>query len=148
MIKFEDAAKAEALIGYVFTDKSLLECALTHSSYVNECGGQSNERLEYLGDSILNFIVAEMLFNATPDDEGVLTELRKELVSKSPLAAAVREMGLIKYYRMGKGAKSEFNKAKDKPVSNIFEAVLGAVYLDGGMDEAKSFVKRNLLDKV
>ena len=143
-----ELSEVEKIIGYVFKNRSLLNQALTNESYVNEHGGTGNERLEFLGDGLLNFIVAEMLFNATPDDEGVLTELRKELVSKSPLAAAVREMGLIKYYRMGKGAKSEFNKAKDKPVSNIFEAVLGAVYLDGGMDEAKSFVKRNLLDKV
>ena len=65
-------SRAESIIGYVFSDKSLLLCALTYKSYVNEYGGESNERLEYLGDSVLNLIAAELLYRATPADEGVL----------------------------------------------------------------------------
>lgn len=86
-------SRAESIIGYVFSDKSLLLCALTYKSYVNEYGGESNERLEYLGDSVLNLIAAELLYRATPADEGVLTELRKGIVSRKPLAAAVKKDG-------------------------------------------------------
>ncbi len=141
-------AAAEKAIGYTFADKSLLVCALTHKSYVNENGGISNGRLEYLGDSVLNLIVAEYLYSVCPDDEGTLTEVRKTLVSRTPLCHAVRDMGLLDFYRMGKGAKVQLSGFGEKPVSDICESVLGAIYLDGGLDSARSFVKIHLLDKI
>ena len=93
----QDPKSAEKIIGYTFRNASLLRCALTHKSFANEYGGESNGRLEYLGDSVLNLIVAELLYRATPEEEGVLTELRQHIVSREPLAAAVREMGLLSY---------------------------------------------------
>lgn len=140
-------SRAESIIGYVFSDKSLLLCALTYKSYVNEYGGESNERLEYLGDSVLNLIAAELLYRATPADEGVLTELRKGIVSRKPLAAAVKKMGLLECCRMGKGAKMGLADFGEKPISDLFEAALGAIYLDGGFKPAREFVARHLLSE-
>lgn len=140
----QDIKEAENRIGYSFKDKSLLECALTHKSFANEHGGVSNGRLEYLGDSILNFIVAEHLYANNAGDEGILTESRKALVCETPLAEAVKNMDLLKYYRLGNGAKKSLSDFGDKPTSDVFESVLGAIYLDGGMDCARAFVMSKL----
>lgn len=135
--------QAETIIGYTFLDKRLLETAFTHTSYVNEHGGESNERLEFLGDSILNFLVAEKLYALSEAGEGKLSVMRAELVSKKPLAAAVEELGLIEYLRMGSGAAGE--RVSEKFISNLFEAVVGAIYADSGSLEAcRTFVFRNL----
>lgn len=144
MTDFE-IAEVEEILGYSFRKKELLVCALTHKSYANENGGESNGRLEYLGDSILNFIAAEKLYRTVSNDEGILTEIRKSLVSETPLAAVVREIGLLKYYRLGKGAKMSLSSFGDKPTSDIFEAVLGAIYLDGGLVKARKFVSDKLI---
>ena len=140
----DDFAGVENIIGYTFADKALLQCALTHESYVNERGGESNERLEFLGDSVLNFIVTEDLYALCDQSEGILTDIRQRIVSKEPLAEAVRAMGLLAFYRLGKGAKLDKNNFKDKPISDLFEAVLGAVYIDGGIENARRFVHMHL----
>ncbi len=137
---------AERIIGYGFQDKDLLACALTHSSYANEHGCASNERLEFLGDGILNFLVAESLYFAQASDEGALTKTRAQIVSRAPLAQAVDSMGLLTCYRLGNGARKEF-RIGEKFKSNLFESVLGAIYLDGGMDKARAFVTEYLLKK-
>lgn len=134
-----DYAAAEARIGYVFNDKNLLETALTHSSFVNEHGGQSNERLEFLGDSLVNFLAAEALY-AFGGDEGAMTERRKKLVSRTPLARAVLRMGLDTLLQTGRGESA----LSEKTVSNIFEAVAAAVYLDGGLEACRTFVRQHL----
>ncbi len=139
------AEKVEQIIDYTFSDKALLACALTHKSYANEHGGESNGRLEYLGDSVLNFLVAEHLYSTCECDEGTLTDRRKEIVSETPLADAVRRMGLMAYYRLGKGARMGMAQFGEKPTSDVFESVLGAVYLDGGIQPARAFVMRHLL---
>ncbi|MDE6398400.1 MAG: hypothetical protein K2L51_03675 [Clostridiales bacterium] len=138
-------AEVERILGYTFNDPALLITALTHKSYANEHRTECNGRLEYLGDSVLNLVVAERLFRARPDEEGVLTELRQHIVSRVPLAVAVRNMGLLSYYRLGKGAKEGIEGFGIKPTSDIFEAALGAIYLDGGMDSARKFVEEHLL---
>ncbi len=135
----------ERIIGYVFNDKSLIVSALTHSSFTNEHKNCENyEKLEFLGDSILNFIIAEELFYAAVKDEGEMTARRARLVSRKPLDDAVGKMGLYKYVRFGKGAEmNEF--VSEKKRSDIFESVLAAIYLDSkGLTEPKKFIKEHL----
>lgn len=137
----------ENLIGYEFTDKSLLRQAFTHSSYVNEHGGEANERLEFLGDCVLDFLVGEKLFYDDPTaDEGELSEKRAALVSRMPLARIVDSLRLMNYLRIGAGVdKKNFS---DKNRSNLFEAVVGAIYIDGGLNECKRFLDRHFYPKV
>lgn len=136
-------SEIENIIGYTFKNKSLLETAFTHSSYSNEHVAESNEKLEFLGDSVLNFVVAELLYLTSIEDEGAMTVSRASVVSREPLAAAVEKLGLMKYLRTGVGVQKTTNLST-KFQSNIFEAVLGAVYLDGGMESAKHFVYSHL----
>lgn len=117
-------------IGYEFKNPSILETALTHSSYANEHDCESNERMEFLGDSILNFLVSEKLF-FTGKSEGEMTQLRAKTVSRKPLALAVERLGAMALLRLGEGAKKE-ERVTEKFKSDIFEAVVGAVYLDSG----------------
>lgn len=135
-------SEIEKIIGYEFKDKSLLETAFTHSSYAHQYKTQSNEKLEFLGDSILNFIVAELLFLSSMGDEGQMTEIRAAVVSREPLAAVIRKCGLVDYIRYGNGCEMQYHSVKFD--SNLFEAILGAIYIDGGMDNAKHFVYNNL----
>ena len=133
----------ENIIGYKFRDKKLLECAFTHSSYAHEHGGESNEKLEFLGDSVLNFVVAELLYLTSMEDEGAMTVSRASIVSREPLAAAIEKLGLLDFLRLGAGINTTRNWS-DKFKSNLFEAVLAAIYLDGGIENAKHFVFNHL----
>ena len=133
----------EKIIGYTFRDKALLETAFTHASFSNEHTVDNNERLEFLGDSVLNFIVAELLFYNANDDEGAMTASRASIVSREPLCAAVEKLDILKYLRTGGGFVNSKNWST-KFKSNLFEAVLGAVYLDGGIESAKRFVYNHL----
>ena len=139
----------ESIIGYKFKNMSLLETALTHRSVK---GKISNQNLEFLGDSILGFIIAEVIFRRNPDfDEGAMTGMRKNLVSQKPLADAVSAFGLEKYRRLGKNEHDHNVQKTDKTKCDLYEALLAAIYLDGGMDEARAFVKKtlgNLLEKL
>jgi len=137
----------EEVIGYKFTDKSLLRQAFTHSSYVNEHGGDANERLEFLGDCILDFLVGEKLFYEYPTaDEGELSEKRAARVSRNPLARIVDSLHLMNYLLIGAGVdKKNFS---DKNRSNLFEAVVGAIYIDGGLEACKRFLERRFYPKV
>ena len=138
-----DLSEVESKIGYAFRDRSLLETALTHASYVNEHGGESYERLEFLGDSVLNFVVAEALYRNTGDDEGKLTVLRARTVSKEPLSIAVQKRGLTAYLRTGAGAGND--TVSEKAVSDLFEAIVGAIYVDSGsLEPCKRFVFAHL----
>lgn len=139
----EKSDEIEKIIGYTFRDKSLLETAFTHSSYSNEYNVENNEKLEFLGDSVLNFVIAELLYLTALEDEGAMTVSRASIVSREPLAEAVHRMGLLKYLRIGAGVAHTRNWST-KFKSNLFEAVLGAIYLDGGMENAKYFVYNNL----
>lgn len=137
----------EKRIGYEFKDKSLVEAAFTHASYVNEHRGVANERLEFLGDCVLDFLVGVELFRNAPDaGEGELTARRASVVSREPLARLVREYGFLELLRVGAGVdRSEFDI---KTVSDLYEAVLGAVYLDGGLDAARKFLDKTFFGKV
>lgn len=142
-----DASRVERIIGYEFSDKSLLAAALTHQSYINEHGARetSYQRLEFLGDAILDFVVAEILYFTSSDDAGKMTKDRIRVVSREPLARAVERLGLLDYVRVGRGAKEEAFKM-DKPKSDLFESVLAAIYIDSkkNIDAARKFIQDNL----
>lgn len=137
-------ALCEKIIGYSFKNKDILINAFTHASYSNEHKKlKSNERLEFLGDSLLGFIVSEALYDNSTDDEGKLTLKKQALVSKKPLSKSVIDAGLNEFLLLGEGEKSSSQKIN--LAENLFESIVAAIYLDGGIDNAKKFVF-NFLD--
>ncbi|MBQ2964511.1 MAG: ribonuclease III [Clostridia bacterium] len=140
-----DLKSFQQKIDYKFNNEELLLTALTHSSYANECGGAFNERLEFLGDSVLGFISAEFFFsNRKSMPEGELTKLRAATVCEKSLFGFAKEIDLGSYIRLGKGETNTGGRERPSILSDAFEAVIAAIYLDGGMDEAKKFVLRFL----
>lgn len=132
-------------LGYTFKNEALLERALTHSSYANEhhLTTGDNERLEFLGDSVLGFITAEHLFkNHRQSQEGDLTRLRAYAVCEKSLFAYAKELGLGEKLRLGKGEEHTGGRERPSVLSDAFEAVIAAIYLDSGMEEAQKFVLR------
>lgn len=128
-------------LGLVLRDASLLERALTHPSYSAEHGGAHYERLEFLGDSVLGFVVADMLHGMFPDgSEGDLTKMKIALVRGGTLSAIALELGLDAAIRLGRGAERSGDRRRSSVLEAAFEAVVGAVYLDGGIDAARAFV--------
>lgn len=128
-------------IGYKFDDLALLECALTHRSL----GARNNERLEFLGDAILGFEVADSLYNSVDDaDEGQLSRMRAHLVKRETLAGIARELELGDILRLGPGELRSGGQTRDSILADAIEAIIAAVYLDGGMDEARQLVRRLL----
>lgn len=133
-------------INYKFLDKKLLKQAFVHSSYGNEEGIPNNERLEFLGDSVLGLVVAEYLFkNHSKYDDGELSKAKSAVVSADGLRPVMMRMDLLRYLQVADGAKTIKSKSK-KISANLYEAIVGAIFLDGGFDEAKSFVLRSLSD--
>ena len=130
----------ENKLRYTFKNKSLLLNALSHSSYANEVrnGVTSNERLEFLGDSVLSIIVSDYLyFHYTDKPEGGLTKLRASLVCEKTLCSFSRELELGKFLRLGKGEDKGGGRERASILADAFEAVLAAIYLDGGMESAR-----------
>ena len=144
--------RLENHIGYVFRDNRFLREALAHSSYANEnkkSGIGSNERLEFLGDSILGFIVAEHLYANRPEmPEGQMTRVRAELVCEKSLEIAAGEMQLGQFLHLGRGEELSGGRSRPSILADAFEAVVAAVYLDGGMDPAKRLVARFILPQL
>ena len=142
----------EQAIGYCFNDKSLLDIAFTHKSYSNEVlikKFESYERFEFLGDAILEYIVSEYLFqNYSKLSEGKLTKLRASLVCEFTLSKISRELKFGKYGKFSKGESLTGGNNRDSILCDMFESVLGAIYLDGGMEPAKAFVYRFLLTDI
>lgn len=134
----------EKIIGYSFSDKSLLERALSHSSYANEKHSpkDSNERLEFLGDSVLGFITAEYYYKNSTLPEGELTRLRAATVCEKALFEFSKEIDLGSKLLLGKGEENTGGRERASINSDAFEAIIAAIYLDGGIDEAKKFVLR------
>ncbi len=132
----------EEAIGYRFRDRDLLLTCFTHTSYTNHCGGKNNERLEFLGDAVLGLSVTEALFRGKRGDEGKLTELRKQYVSKPALEEAERRAGLMRFLRYCGGE----GNVGGKTASNLFEAVTAGIYLDGGIKEVNRFLNRFLAE--
>ena len=139
-------------LGYHFQDASLLEHALTHPSYSNEKGDpkeNSNQRLEFLGDAVLELCSSEFLFDRVPVmQEGEMTKLRASLVCEPTLAEAARRIRLSGEILLGRGEEREGIQHRDSVLSDTFEAVIGAMYLDGGMEPARRFVKDMVLSDV
>ena len=140
----------EEKLGYTFQNPALLENALTHSSCANESRGklQSNERLEFLGDSILGMVVADHLYRNHPDlPEGELTRTRAALVCEESLVEVARELNLGEYLRLGKGEEAGGGRNRPSIRADAVEAVLAAVYLDGGIGSARKLVQRFILSR-
>ena len=140
----EKLDKLQNIIGYTFKNKALLRNALTHSSFLNECKDQSrksNERLEFLGDAVLGLVIAQYLFETNPGvHEGILTKARAATVCENTLAQIADEISLSDYIIMGKGEmKSGGNKRKSS-LSDATEAIMAAIYLDGGLEKAREFI--------
>jgi ribonuclease III len=141
-----DLPRLSARIGYTFRDPAMLRQALAHRSWCAEHPGQeSNERLEFLGDAVLGWIIADLVYRRHHDlAEGKLTDLRKALVNAVALAEVATDIGLGDQVLLGKGETMAGGSAKPSILSDAFEAVLGAVYLDGGPDSARALVVRLL----
>ena len=140
----------EEKLGYTFQNHQLLENALTHSSCANESRGklQSNERLEFLGDSILGMVVADHLFRNHPDlPEGVLTRTRAALVCEDSLVEVAEALGLGEYLRLGKGEEAGGGRQRPSIRADAVEAVLAAVYLDGGIGSVRKIIQRYILSR-
>ena len=140
----------EKKLNYTFRNKDLLEEALCHSSYANEHRGgrlASNERLEFLGDSVLGFVTAEFLFSRHPDlPEGDLTRIRAALVCEQSLYEVAGKLGLGAYLKLGRGEESGGGRTRTSILADAVEAVFAAVYLDGGISAASALIHRCLLD--
>lgn len=133
----------EALLGYTFTDKDLPCLAFIHRSYVNENKqvSQHNERLEFLGDSVLGLLIADYLYESMPaTPEGELSYLRSRLVEATACVAYAETLNIKKYLIMGKGERMNDGRGRDSILSDLFEAVIGAIYLDGGLEAARTFI--------
>lgn len=139
--------RIEQILGYKFLDRRLLERAFTHGSK-DQSATKNYQSLEFLGDSIVDFIVAKRLMEINPDaHEGALTRLRAQIVSKEPLAEEVGKLGLEKYLIVGKGENAKAISNGQKTMSDIFEAVIAAIYLDSkSIDVAESFILSKLAD--
>lgn len=139
----------EKIIGYTFKDKGLLKTALTHTSYSNENPGTpSNERLEFLGDSVLGFLTATELFSQHKKfAEGELTRARAAYVCEGSLASAAERMGITEALLVGRGEHLDGGRKRPSILADAFEALLAAVYLDGGLEPARKYVKDFLLGK-
>ncbi|HJB56236.1 MAG TPA: ribonuclease III [Candidatus Flavonifractor intestinipullorum] len=140
----------EETLGYTFRDPALLDNALTHSSYANENrskGSQSNERLEFLGDSVLGMVTADYLYRTHPDlPEGDLTRTRAALVCEESLVEVARAWDLGKYLKLGRGESAGGGRSRPSIQADAVEAVLAAVYLDGGIGSARKIIQRYILD--
>jgi ribonuclease-3 len=139
---------AEEKLELNFCDIAVFEEALTHSSYLNENHSEklnSNERLEFLGDAVINMTIAEELFNRYPDkNEGDLTKLRAMIVNGSTLALAAKKIGVVPHIRAGKGEIPVSGQFKDSIMENVFEAIVGSILVDQGYPSAKVFTLRVL----
>lgn len=141
--------KLQERIGYQFQNPALLKQALTHSSYTNEQRINRNgdyERLEFLGDAVLELVSSEFLFHEHPEmPEGELTKMRAAMVCEPSLAFCARDIELGNFILLGKGEENTGGRGRDSIISDVMEAVTGAIYLDGGMPPAKTFIERFIL---
>lgn len=139
-----DIGEVENLIGYSFKDKMLLRQCFTHSSYAHQNGLKDNEVLEFYGDAIMDFLVTEHLYKTEKKKEGELTVIRASIVSKKPLLKFVVKSGLYKHLIFGQGFKP-CETQQEKTYSSLFEAIVAGIYIDGGMEKARRFVKNSII---
>ena len=150
MYSENDITELEDRIGYHFKDRALIRMALTHSSYANEqkINKQPDyERLEFLGDSVLEMVSSTYLYNNYPDKkEGQMTKMRASMVCEQALAFCARDFELEKYILLGKGEESTGGRHRDSIISDVMEAVIGAIYIDGGIEYAKKHIDKFILN--
>lgn len=148
----KDISSLEKIIDTNFKDANLLKQALVHRSYLNENPSfklEHNERLEFLGDAVLELIVTEYLYNKYPNPEGELTNWRASLVNANSMADVAREIGLEDYLYLSRGESKEKNtKARDYILANALEALIGAMYLDLGYESSSKFIHRFIISKL
>ena len=138
--------KLQEKLNYTFRDQELILTALTHSSYANEHHCQSNERLEFLGDSVLGMVVADWLYLHYPDlSEGRMTRLRSELVCEQSLWNVARSLSFGENLRLGKGEDLSGGRERHSILADCVEAVIAALYLDGGFETARGFIFEHIL---
>lgn len=146
----ERTAAAERIIGHAFADPGLLKTALTHPSYAAEhVDADTYDRLEFLGDAVLGFVVSDHVFTAYPDaPEGLLTRRKHHTVSREALAEAADALGLADLVLLGAGAQASGERQRASILENTVEAIIAALYLDGGLDAARAFILRILSDRL
>jgi ribonuclease-3 len=147
----ENIAEIESLLGYHFSDPALLALAFVHRSYINEHKEitHHNERLEFLGDSVLGLIVASFLYRKFPlKPEGELSSLRSRLVDSPTCMNFVLRLKVEKFLLLGKGERLSDGRGRESILGDLFEAVIGAIYLDGGLEAASSFFMRNFGEEI
>lgn len=145
------SSEIESKISHAFQDKKLLALAFTHRSYINENSdaAEHNERLEYLGDSILGFLIAEYLYSHLPNTpEGELSYLRSRLVEASSCAIFAAKLDLEHYLLLGKGEKMNDGRGRGSILADLFESLIGAIYLDSGMEAARLFLFKNFSKEI
>jgi ribonuclease-3 len=143
----------EKALGVAFKDAGLLQIALTHRSYLNEHRNgeirEHNERMEFLGDAVLELVVTDFLYKEFPEEpEGKLTSYRSALVNTVSLSETARTIGVNDYLKLSKGESLDTGRARDTILANTFEAIIGAVYLDQGYNAAEAFIQRTLAGKI
>lgn len=142
----------ENRIEYIFQNKDLVKQALTHSSYANERKinkVKDYERIEFLGDAVLELVTSEFLYEKREEmSEGQLTRTRAAMVCEPSLASCARDLGLYRYIRLGKGEEMSGGRERDSIISDVMEALIGAIYLDGGFEQAEAFIHRYVLLKL
>ena len=147
----EDVSNLSTKLGLKFRNPVLLEVALTHRSYLNEnrkAGGEHNERMEFLGDAVLELIVTEYLYQNYQDPEGVLTNWRSAIVKTESLNGAATELGLDRFIRLSRGEARGTERAKRQIMANALEAIIGAIYLDQGYAVTRDFIIKHLLKQL
>ena len=141
----------ETKIGYTFTNQAFLETAFTHRSYLNENrlpGKEHNERLEFLGDAVLELVVTEYLYTKYPKEpEGILTSYRAALVNTVSISESAQALGMNEFLLLSRGEAKDMGRARGVILANAFEAVIGAMYLDGGYGPARDFIDAQLFHK-
>ncbi len=144
----KDLSLLESRINYVFSDKDKILTAVTHSSYANERKAKKlkyNERIEFLGDSVLGLTISEYLYKMYPNlPEGELTVTRAKIVCESSLSECARDIGLGEFLLLGKGEELSGGRNKNSILSDAFEALIGAIYTDSGLDTAREFILKHM----
>ena len=148
MLTNEHLRTLEARAGYVFSNKDLLKHALMHSSYAPG-GGENNERMEFLGDAVLELCVSEALYFRFPDmPEGRMTKSRASIVCETALYEAAKAIGLGEFLLLGRGEDASGGRDKPSILSDAFEAVIAAIFLDGGLEPSEAFIRRFVLPRL
>lgn len=149
-MNYFEVENVEKEIGYTYQDKSLLRQALTHTSFANERKInklESYERIEFLGDAVLEMVSSEFFYFENPHmPEGQLTKLRASSVCEQALAITARDLHLGQYMLLGKGEELTGGRERDSIIADVVEAIIGSIYLDGGIEPAKSFILRHVLN--